>query len=1268
MELRLDPAQFSCSQYGEVAPVTLTVEDPSGNVDSCSTFVSIAPLPPEPSASSNVCGGDTLLLFANPPTEAAPGQTIYTYRWFDPAGNLISTAENPIIPGVDQSNDGAYRVEIRGLSGCSSEGVVFVAIGEIPEEPFIEGPDRVCIGDEVPLTTSSTYAGSVSYEWYRGVLGNSELLGTSITNSFSAPMADGATSGQFFARAIVNGCASPPSNRLTVGTTQRPDAAVDSAAIEACAFSDVTLSAVLMPGLDYEWTGPNDFFATGRVVVIEDIIPSAAGTYSLRTIRDGGCYSLPASIEVSLLPADDAGLIFGTDIVCPQDTLRLAALDDTGVSYIFEGPNGQEIETTESSINIAPVTEDFAGEWRMRILKDICYSAPSDPLFVSIATAPEATASIIPDPICVGNDLILQGASNLAGSSYRWEGPNGFAEASIAPVIPDVTEESNGTYILTVTSASGCSANDTLEIDVLPGLRVDSIIVSSGQCLIGGEPVSLSAVITPAPTPDDVYTYQWTGPEGTSSNFFFEIPSVSLASNGQYSLAVMNETGCRSPEFVTPVEFDFAPSAPTMPFSPDGVYELCAGEDLALQTNDFGEGVTYLWRLGDGTNIPTTSNSLTIRDIQGAFTGFFSVRVIRNNCTSMPSMGREITITDFPALSLTATSPACSGQAIDFQITDIAGANYSWMGPNNFSSSLPNPTIVSADNAVHAGEYSVVVDLNGCLSDTMRTDINVLPTPRVPVAQPINPICIGDPDAVLELRVNPNTDTEGAQYAWFIQNGQTPVGEPTEDLLLNVTDFSIFAGGGLFDFAVRTIVDGCESALSTPITVRLDDIGNSVADAGRDTVICAGLFLLEAGPINSGSGRWTLVQGTGDITIANPGSRLTAVQGLTEFGGPYEFAWTLSEGSCADYASDTITLTVTDGEEAIAGDNFLICAGDETRLDATPTMMNGSGGRWTQGLAQEILGVVIEEPTNPNTLLTGLQPDNVYSFTWTVTSNCGVKSDNVLVNVSDPTPFAGEDFTVCNGERSSPLAAASPTIGSAGRWLADDGVLSFSDPESPTSTVFGLRNGENLLVWEVDDGFCGDRSRDTVLVFYTEPSQPRDDTYDVNFQGTITFDPSENDINPPNSIISFLGMPPDGGILTDNNDGTFTFQVPPNYVGEIALDYEVLSDDCSAASATVFVRIGKDVSCEAPNIFTPNGDNMNDFFVVPCLLDVNSFPESQVTIYNQWGDEVYRSGKPYRNDWDGTYQGSNLPVATYFYIINFGGARESESGDVRIER
>jgi gliding motility-associated-like protein len=57
-----------------------------------------------------------------------------------------------------------------------------------------------------------------------------------------------------------------------------------------------------------------------------------------------------------------------------------------------------------------------------------------------------------------------------------------------------------------------------------------------------------------------------------------------------------------------------------------------------------------------------------------------------------------------------------------------------------------------------------------------------------------------------------------------------------------------------------------------------------------------------------------------------------------------------------------------------------------------------------------------------------------------------------------------------------------------------------------------------------------------------------------------------------------------------------------------------------------------------------------------------------LTIYNQWGDEVYRSGEPYRSDWDGTYQGNTLPVATYFYTIDFGGERASVSGAVRIER
>jgi len=773
-----------------------------------------------------------------------------------------------------------------------------------------------------------------------------------------------------------------------------------------CELSTVTLTAEGLNTLAYEWTGPEDFSATGRTITLPGIAVEQAGVYTVRAIRAEGCFSAPATVSITVLPASTPTTLLPVEPICPSDTLTLLAEATDGNQYFFEGPEGLAFETTEPLLQLAPVPATAAGAWTVRVQRGDCPSAPSDAVIVTLGDGPLPMAMTIPDPVCAGNDLILQGGSNIAGSSYEWNGPNDFNTVGIAPILEDVDASFDGDYVLTVTAPSGCFAKDTVPVEVLPGIVIDSISISSGRCLSGGEPVSLYASISPALPNDGSYTYRWVGPEGNSANDTLRIPNVSLASNGTYTLRVENASGCVSPEFSTNVEFDFAPAMPVTPFTPSGVTGVCAGDSLELMTNDFGDGVTYLWRLPDGTNIPTQRNRLLLLDLDDELSGAYTVRVRRNGCTSLPSEGRIIMVTPFPAISVTANDPACTGQSIDFQATDLAGATYAWRGPNNFSSSLPNPVIVSADPLVHAGTYSVVANRNGCVSDTMFVEVSVLPTPGVPVVQPIDPICVSDPDAVLRLSVNPNTTTEGASYSWFIQDGQVPVGQPTAEGTLTVTDFGLFAGGGIFDFQVRANVNGCSSALSTPVTIRLDEAGEATPDAGRDTTICAGIFLLEAAPGGAGSGRWSLVGGTGDITIVNPGSRNTAVQGLSEFGGPYQFAWTLSNGSCLNYAADTITLTVTDGEEAVAGDNILACARDEVRLNATPTVLNGSGGRWTQALAQELLGVVIVNPTDPNTIIDGLQADNIYSFTWTVTSNCGIKTDNVVVNISDPTPFA----------------------------------------------------------------------------------------------------------------------------------------------------------------------------------------------------------------------------------------------------------------------
>jgi gliding motility-associated-like protein len=83
-----------------------------------------------------------------------------------------------------------------------------------------------------------------------------------------------------------------------------------------------------------------------------------------------------------------------------------------------------------------------------------------------------------------------------------------------------------------------------------------------------------------------------------------------------------------------------------------------------------------------------------------------------------------------------------------------------------------------------------------------------------------------------------------------------------------------------------------------------------------------------------------------------------------------------------------------------------------------------------------------------------------------------------------------------------------------------------------------------------------------------------------------------------------------------------------------------------------------------PNTFTPNNDGINDTWDIKFL---NSYLNCAVNIYNRYGENVYSSigyGKP----WDGTYRGAQLPVGTYYYIINLKNGLKVLSGFVAIIR
>ncbi len=89
-----------------------------------------------------------------------------------------------------------------------------------------------------------------------------------------------------------------------------------------------------------------------------------------------------------------------------------------------------------------------------------------------------------------------------------------------------------------------------------------------------------------------------------------------------------------------------------------------------------------------------------------------------------------------------------------------------------------------------------------------------------------------------------------------------------------------------------------------------------------------------------------------------------------------------------------------------------------------------------------------------------------------------------------------------------------------------------------------------------------------------------------------------------------------------------------------------------------------ETSLVIPNVFTPNGDGINDVWNIKAI---EAFPQCVVSVFERNGSLVFQS-KGYGQPWDGTYKGSPIPPGTYFYVITPANGLRPLSGSVTILR
>ncbi|GIV26633.1 MAG: hypothetical protein KatS3mg027_0447 [Bacteroidia bacterium] len=729
------------------------------------------------------------------------------------------------------------------------------------------------------------------------------------------------------------------------------------------------------------------------------------------------------------------------------------------------------------------------------------------------------------------------------------------------------------------------------------------------------------------------YTYTWL-PTGGNSNV-----ATGLCP-GTYTVIVADASGGSCNQTTTLTVNVTGPSVPSFSISLSDDTLTCSQPTVsatAVNTNTDISTMNYTFTsISSGTS---TSNPLTV-STPGTYTVFGMDPATGCMTTNTFAVGIYTTVPSV-TVSPTAMTISCSGSASTFTGTSNPTVNisYSWIQPGGvpISGNLLTPG--------NAGTYTFVATniANGCSA-----------TQTVSVSQSTNAptMTVVAVNNNYNIKCSPNTVTLVVN-ATQAPGGGAPIPYWTDasgtNTLSTSNTFTVNTPGN-YVCVVYDPSNGC--AISQTLTVGMDTLkptGGYTLNVPTNTLNCyyPSAIITGTSPVSGATYVWytpgTVPQQTLSVNSTTNISQTTI--------GTYTVEITDPNNGCKRKIPVTIYQDKQPlGLTAKATPTALTCKDLQTTLQFTPNPITEPlTFTWTT-----------PPPTSTNAINNPVTfySSGTYTLCVTRTSNGCQTCTTVLVgsNTTPPATTPIPTATIACGYTNTVIyAGTTPSTNITYLWSGPrDATLTSINSYSTSVTTPGTYY---VVITNTTTGCASQNSvavvNGTIDANFTPNPSSGFAPLSVNFQ-------NQSFIGNPANVVYYWSFG-NGGTYTATPTSTSnplpgantTYLNPGTYTVSLI----VVNGNCKD-TVTKIITVDIPSNLEIPNVFTPNGDGVNDYFI----LHTTNLIEIECTIFDRWGAKMYEVKTDKGNiQWDGkTMGGKDAPTGTYYYIIKAKGLDEKE--------